>query len=169
MIGVNLLTLTLSATSTTINENSAGAVSDLTLTPDLGGIAITLTSDSFRITGDADASKFQVVLNGGVWKLKLKTGMTLDAEATSSINLNIAINEAGNTSAIQTLTVNVGNVDEGGETPYFIVDNGERNTPEVGTILTAQRSTKQSKRDPDKHDNSVPDHLNGFIPIPPMW
>ena len=162
VVVVNLLTLTLSATSTTINENSAGAVSDLTLTPDLGGIAITLTSDSFRITGDADASKFRVALDGGVWKLKLKTGMTLDAEATSSINLNIAINEAGNTSAIQTLTVNVGNVDEGGETPYFIVDNGERNTPEVGTILTAQRSTNRSKRDPDGHDNSVPDQFEWF-------
>ena len=151
VVAVNLLTLTLSATSTTINENSAGAVSDLTLTPDLGDIAITLTSDSFRISGDAEASKFIVApdaQNGGVWKLKLKTGMTLDAEATSSINLNIGINEAGNTSAIQTLTVNVGNVDEGRETPYFIAPGAGRNTPEVGTILTAQRSTKQSNRDP---------------------
>ena len=161
VVAVNLLTLTLSATSTTINENSAGAVSDLTLTPGLGDTAITLTSDSFRISGDADASKFIVAQNGGVWKLKLKTGMTLDAEATSSINLNIGINEAGNTSAIQTLTVNVGNVDEGRETPYFI-SSGARNAPEVGTILTAQRSTKQSNRDPDGHDDSVADQFEWF-------
>ena len=162
VVAVNLLTLTLSATSTTINENSAGAVSDLTLTPDLGDIAITLTSASFRISGDADASKFIVAQNGGVWKLKLKTGMTLDAEATSSINLNIGINEAGNTSAIQTLTVNVGNMDEGRETPYFIAPGAGRNTPEVGTILTAQRSTNQSKRDPDGHDDSVADQFEWF-------
>ena len=161
VVAVNLLTLTLSATSTTINENSAGAVSDLTLTPGLGDIAITLTSDSFRISGDADASKFIVAQNGGVWKLKLKTGMTLDAEATSSINLNIGINESGNTSAIQTLTVNVGNMDEGRETPYFI-SSGARNAPEVGTILTAQRSTKQSNRDPDGHDDSVADQFEWF-------
>ena len=162
VVAVNLLTLTLSATSTTINENSAGAVSDLTLTPGLGDIAITLTSDSFRISGDADASKFIVAQNGGVWKLKLKTGMTLDAEATSSINLNIGINEAGNTSAIQTLTVNVGNVDEGRETPYFIAPGTGRNAPEVGTILTANRSTKQSNRDPDGHDDSVADQFEWF-------
>ncbi len=162
VVAVNLLTLTLSATSTTINENSAGAVSDLTLTPGLGDIAITLTSDSFRISGDADASKFIVVLNGGVWKLKLKTGMTLDAEATSSINLNIGINEAGNTSAIQTLTVNVGNMDEGRETPYFIAPGAGRDTPEVGTELTAQRSTKQSNRDPDGHDDSIADTFEWF-------
>ena len=162
VVAVNLLTLTLSATSTTINENSAGAVSDLTLTPGLGDIAITLTSDSFRISGDADASKFIVAQNGGVWKLKLKTGMTLDAEATSSINLNIGINEAGNTSAIQTLTVNVGNVDEGRETPYFIAPGAGRNAPEVGTILTAQRSTKQSNRDPDGHDDSIADTFEWF-------
>ena len=162
VVAVNLLTLTLSATSTTINENSAGAVSDLTLTPDLGDIAITLTSDSFRISGDAEASKFQVALNGGVWKLKLKTGMTLDAEVTSSINLNIGISQDGNTSAIQTLTVNVGNVDEGRETPYFIAPGAGRNAPEVGTILTAQRSTKQSNRDPDGHDDSVADQFEWF-------
>ena len=162
VVAVNLLTLTLSATSTTINENSAGAVSDLTLTPGLGDTAITLTSDSFRISGDADASKFIVAQNGGVWKLKLKTGMTLDAEATSSINLNIGINEAGNTSAIQTLTVNVGNMDEGRETPYFIAPGAGRNAPEVGTILTAQRSTKQSNRDPDGHDDSVADQFEWF-------
>ena len=162
VVAVNLLTLTLSATSTTINENSAGAVSDLTLTPGLGDIAITLTSDSFRISGDAEASKFRVAQNGGVWKLKLKTGMTLDAEATSSINLNIGINESGNTSAIQTLTVNVGNVDEGRETPYFIAPGAGRDTPEVGTELTAQRSTNQSKRDPDGHDDSVADQFEWF-------
>ena len=46
------LTLTLSATSTTISENNAGAVSDITLTPALDGSPITtLTADNFAIIG----------------------------------------------------------------------------------------------------------------------
>ena len=167
VVVVNLLTLTLSADSTTINEDIAGAVSDIILTPDLGGIAITLTSDSFRITGDADANKFQIVpdaQNAGVWKLKLQDNVSLDAESvTSPISLNIAINQDGNTSAVQTLTVNVGNVDEGRETPYFI-DNtgGVREAPQPGTILTAKRSANQNRQDPDGHDDSVADIFEWF-------
>ena len=66
-------------------------------------------------------------------------------------------------SAIHTLTINVGNVDEGGETPYFIDNtNNVREAPEPGTILTAQRSTDRSKRDPDGHNNNVPDQFEWF-------
>ena len=161
------LTLTLSATSTTINENSTGAVSDITLTPALDGAAITtLTADNFAIIG-SEAYKFEVApdaQNGGVWKLKLKDTVSFDAEtATSPIGLNLFIYQNEKVSAFHTLTINVGNVDEGDETPYFIDNtNNVRVAPESGTILTAQRSTNQQKRDPDGHDNSVPDQFEWF-------
>ena len=162
-IGVNPLMLTPSATSTTINENSAGAVSDIILTATLDGVAITtLTADNFDITGNG-ATQFEVGFDSGAWKLKLIDNVILDAEATNSISLNITVSQDGRTSTAQTLTVNVGNVDEGRETPYFI-DNtgGVREAPQPGTILTAKRSANQNRQDPDGHDDSVADIFKWF-------
>ena len=84
--------LTASARVGTVEENDRGADTGITLSFD--GSYSEISGDSFIIRGrDGEVdNRFEVVREGGAWKLKLKSNTSLDAEQATKINLNIALN-----------------------------------------------------------------------------
>ena len=90
--------IALSATS--VKENQAGAV--------IGRLTTTDPDKSDTHTYKVSDSRFEVV-NGA---LKLKAGIALDRESTSSIALSVTSTDPGKLSKTQTFTIGVVNVDE---------------------------------------------------------
>ena len=73
-------------------------VSDANNTP------ATFTTESFTITGE-QSDKFEVVDDNGVWRLKLKSGQSLDHSSDNSVALQVAVDDGLDIS--NTVSVNV--------------------------------------------------------------
>jgi hypothetical protein len=116
------------------NENVAGAViADLTVAdPDQGDQQAYQVSDS----------RFEVV-NG---QLKLKDGVALDHESEPSINVTITATDQGGHQIQRTVTIQVGDVNEGQTSLSLVGDTIAENAPGavVGTVIVA---------DPDAGDS----------------
>ena len=100
---------------------------------DANNTPATFKTESFTITGE-QSNKFEVADDNGVWRLKLKSGQTLDSSSGNSVALQVTVSDGLDIS--NTVTTNVAFTDVT-EYSFSVNENtyGPNNTSLVGALV----------------------------------
>ena len=117
-----------------IPENQAGVPVGEIMISDPDAADAMLGEDDITLSGDhAMYFELDTDAEGGIW-LKLKDGVSLNYEEMSSVMVTVTVTDSGMATAMDTVTVTVGNVNE---PPSISVENAmiaENTTGKVGTV-----------------------------------
>ena len=107
LAGGERIALVASATTASIEENAAGASTDIEFSVYDGG-EHAFTSTDFTITG-AESEHFETARNdAGNWHLRLKPEHALDYESTTSLTLQVRVSDGTNQSnAVNNIVISV--------------------------------------------------------------
>ncbi|MEN2991819.1 hypothetical protein WG926_26140 [Tistrella sp. BH-R2-4] len=111
-----------------VAENAAGA--------DVGSIDVVDPDAGDDVAVTVDDTRFEVVDRDGTLVLKLRDGVSLDAEAADTISLVLTATDRGGLTAVTTVLITVGDVDEAPSAPVVGGDTVPENTAGaiVGTV-----------------------------------